>query len=189
MSIKVKCSTCGARLKAPDSAAGRPIHCPSCAQTVSIPAKDAAPPRTVAGAGESSDFESHPKRIGRFEAPHVRKEFEALATEFEDRRAHRLAAEKAEDAADADLTGAISLGFGATSVLCLVMGCLTLGLSYWASAPLAIVGAGFGAFSRSRLRIVGLALNLLALVPAVMAFRAAWTAAGAPETVPQPFVR
>lgn len=189
MSIKVKCSICGARLKAPDSAAGRPLDCPHCAQTVSVPSKVAAPPRTVAGPGESSDFESHPKTIGKFEAPHVRKEFEELATEFEDRRAHRLAAEKAEDAADADLTGAISLGFGATSVLCLVMGCLTLGLSYWASAPLAIIGAGVAAFSRSRLRIVGLTLNLLALAPAAIAFHAAWTAARALATVPQPFVR
>ncbi len=189
MSIKVKCSTCGARLKAPDSAAGRPLDCPNCAQTVSVPSKLTAPPRTVAGPGESSDCESHPKRIGKFEAPHERKEFEELATEFEDRRGHRLATEKAEDAADADLPGAISLGLCAISVFCLVVGCLTLGLSYWASAPLAIVGAGVAAFSRSRLRVVGLTLNLLALVPAAMAFHAAWTAAGVPETIPQPFVR
>jgi DNA-directed RNA polymerase subunit RPC12/RpoP len=189
MSIKVKCSTCGARLKAPDAAAGRPLDCPNCAQTVAVPSKAAAPPRTVAGPGESSDFESHPKPIGKFEAPHVRKEFEELATEFEDRRAHRLAAAKAEDAAEADLPGAISLVLCATSVFCLVMGCLTFGLSYWVSAPLAVVGAGFAAYSHSRLRIVGLTLNLLALIPAAMAFRAAWTAAGMPETTPQPFLR
>ena len=62
MAIKVKCPTCGARLKAPEAAAGRPLDCPHCAQTVPVPARAAGdpragtPPPSVAGSGESLEL-------------------------------------------------------------------------------------------------------------------------------------
>jgi regulator of protease activity HflC (stomatin/prohibitin superfamily) len=37
MSIAVACPTCGAKLKAPDNAAGRKVKCPKCQQPVAVP--------------------------------------------------------------------------------------------------------------------------------------------------------
>lgn len=189
MSIKVKCPSCGAKLKAPDAAAGRPLDCPHCAQVVPVPPPAAAPPPAVAGPGESSEVEGHTPRPARPPASDRAEMFEQVAHEYEDRLAHRGEEAAAADAAEADLPGAIGLGLGAVAVACLVLGCFTCGLTYWAAAPVAVAGAGCAAFSRSRLRAVGLAVNLLALVPAVIAFRAAWLATGGPDPAPQPFVR
>jgi hypothetical protein len=189
MSIKVKCPTCGARLKAPDAAAGRPLDCPHCAQAVPVPARAAAPPPSVAGPGEASAPEGRRGRGDGPSEPGLRQAFDELAEAHEERRAYRRADAADEDAAEADLPGAIGLGLGAAALLCLVMGCFTCGVTYWLAAPLAAAGAGCAAFSRSRLRAWALALNLLTLVPAVVAFRTAWTAASRPEPEPEPFVR
>jgi hypothetical protein len=186
MPIKVRCSTCGARLKAPDRAAGRPLDCPHCAQVVTVPPQAAAPPPAVAGPGESSDVEGRP---GGRQSESVRQYFDHLADEFEDRRHHRLEAVTTEDATEADRIGAAALGLGVVAAACLAMGCFTCGLTYWAAAPVAAAGTACAAFSQSRLRLPGLAFNLLVLIPAVVAFRAAWSAAGMPESQPQPFVR
>jgi hypothetical protein len=70
-----------------------------------------------------------------------------------------------------------------------VMGIFTCGLTYWLAAPVALAGAGCAAFSRSRLRVIGLVVNLLILVPGVLTFKAAWTAATAPAPELQPFLR
>jgi hypothetical protein len=189
MPIKVRCSTCGARLKAPDKAAGRPLDCPHCSQVVAVPKPAAAPPPSVAGRGEASDVERSPSR-GQSTAPSIRHElYEQLAHEIEDGRSHRREAALAEDAADADRIGALGLALAALSALSLLMGCLTLGLSFWAAAPFAAAGAGCAAFSHSRLRVVGLAVNLLLLIPAVLILRTLWAAVVAPQLPPQPFVR
>lgn len=37
MSIDIHCSTCGAKGRAPDSAAGRKVRCPECGQPVAVP--------------------------------------------------------------------------------------------------------------------------------------------------------
>jgi hypothetical protein len=184
--IKVRCSTCGAKLKAPDSAAGRPLDCPHCAQVVPVPAPATLPPPAVAGRGESYHYDG---RITIRPKPPRKPTFDELADEIEDRHKHRLEDAATEDAADADLPGAISLGLGLTATLCLLAGCFTCGLTYWAAAPIAAAGAGCAAFSHSRLRAAGFFLNLVVMIPAVLAFRAAWTTAAAPVTEAQPFVR
>jgi hypothetical protein len=176
MSIKVKCPTCGARLKAPDAAAGRPLDCPHCAQAVPVPPQAAAPSPSVVAPVEAP-------------APQGRREtLDELADDLEVRREQRRAAEAEADAAEADLLGAIGLGLGAAALLCVAMGCFTCGLTYWLAAPLAAAGTGCAAFSRSRLRTWALALNLLVMVPAVITFRTAWNAASRPETEPVPFL-
>jgi hypothetical protein len=189
MSIKVRCPTCGARLKAPNAAAGRPLDCPHCAQVVPVPARAAAPPPSVAGPGAASEPEGRRGPGDGPAEPGRRPAFDALAEAVEDRREHRRVDAAAEDAADADLVGAIGLGLGAAAILCLVLGCFTCGVTYWLAAPLAAAGAGCAVFSRSRLRAVVLALNLLTLIPAVVVFRTAWTAASRPEPEPQSFAR
>lgn len=156
------------------------------AQVVPVPAKAAEPPPSVAGPGESSHFDG---RITIRPKPPVRPTFDELAEEIEDRHKHRLEDAAIEDAADADLPGAISLGLALTATVCLLAGCFTCGLTYWVAAPIAAAGAGCAAFSHSRLRLTGLAFNLIVMIPAVIAFRAAWLAATAPVSEAQPFVR
>jgi hypothetical protein len=188
MAIKVKCPTCGAKLKAPDAAAGRPLDCPHCSQAVPVPPQAAAPPPSVAGHGESSAVEGR-LRESRSPAPRHRPDFDQLAEDFEERRARVRTEAVVEDTEAADRLGAVSLGLGLTAVACLVMGCFTCGLTYWLAAPIAVAGAGCAAFSQSRLRVVGLAANLLILIPAAVAFHAAWTTVTAPAPEPQPFLR
>jgi hypothetical protein len=189
MPIKVRCSTCGARLKAPDKAAGRPLDCPHCSQVVPVPVPAAAPPPSVAGPGETSDVVTKPEKK-RPPPPADRHElFEQLAHEIEDNRSHRLEAAAVEDTADADKPGALGLALAAASALCLLAGCLTMGLSYWCAAPLAAGGAGCAAVSHSRLRVIGLVVNVLLFIPAVLLLRTMIAAAVAPELPPQPFVR
>jgi hypothetical protein len=60
--------------------------------------------------------------------------------------------------------------FGVIAVLCLLLGCFTCGLTYFAAAPLAAVGAGCSAFGRSNMRVAGLAINILTLIPAIILF-------------------
>jgi hypothetical protein len=187
MSIKLRCPICGAKLKAPDAAAGRPLDCPHCAQAVPVPSMAAAPP-AVAGPGESAGVEGR-RRPGV--APHMppNPRVDALIDAFEDRRAHLRAEAAVEDDSVVDRIGFVGLLLAAASAGCLVMGIFTCGLSYWLAAPLALAGAGCSAFSQSRLRVIGLVANLLILVPAAMTFRTAWSAVTAPAPEPQPFLR
>jgi hypothetical protein len=187
MAIKLRCPTCGAKLKAPDAAAGRPLDCPHCAQAVAVPSVAASPPPSVAGQGESVGVEGRRRPVEPHMAPnpHV----DALIDAYEDRRAHQRAESAAEDASIADRIGFVGLLFAGASAACLAMGMFTCGLSYWLAAPLALAGAACSAFSQSRLRAVGLVVNLLILAPGVLTFKAAWSAVTAPAPEPQPFLR
>ena len=187
MAIKVRCSTCGAKLKAPDNAAGRPLDCPHCAQAVRVPFAAAAPPPSVAGLGESSAVEGRRRAVEPHLAPNPG--VDAMIEAYEDRKARKRAEDVAEEATIADRIGFVGLLFAAASAGCLVMGIFTCGLTYWLAAPVALVGAGCSAFSHSRLRVIGLAANLLLLAPSIMTFKAAWSAVTAPSPEPQPFVR
>lgn len=187
MAIKLRCPTCGAKLKAPDAAAGRPLDCPHCAQAVAVPCVAASPPHLVAGRGESAAVEGRRRPHEPHMAPNP--QIDAMIDAYEDRRAHQRAEADAEDASIVDRIGFTALLLAAGAAACLVMGIFTCGLTYWLAAPLALAGAGCSACSRSRLRVVGLVANLLILAPAAMTFRAAWIAATAPAPEPQPFLR
>jgi hypothetical protein len=67
-----------------------------------------------------------------------------------------------------DTRGILSLIFGSLSVVCMLLGFFTCGLSFVAATLLAVAGAGLGFFSRGNLRVAGLTLNFLALVPAIV---------------------
>ena len=64
--------------------------------------------------------------------------------------------------------GVISLIFGCIAIVCLILGCCTLGITFYAAVPFATVGAIYGFFARGNLRVAGLVLNLLTLVPAII---------------------
>jgi hypothetical protein len=60
----------------------------------------------------------------------------------------------------------------------MLMGCFTCGLTYWAAVPFAGFGAFVGFFGRGNLRVAGLTLNLIALIPSVILLTMALGAAG-----------
>ncbi|HEY1378297.1 MAG TPA: hypothetical protein VGF55_15975 [Gemmataceae bacterium] len=186
MAIKLRCPTCGAKLKAPDAAAGRPLDCPHCAQAVPVPSVAASPPPAVAGPGESAGVEGRRRPVEPHMAPNPR--VDALIDAYEDRRAHQRAEAVAEDESIADRIGFVGLMLAAASAACLVMGMFTCGITYWLAAPVALAGAGCSVFSHSRLKVVGLVVNLLILAPGVVTFKTAWTAVTAPAPEPKPFL-
>jgi hypothetical protein len=52
--------------------------------------------------------------------------------------------------------------------VCLLLGCFTCGVTYWAAVPFALVGGVVGFFGHGNMRVAGLVLNLLALIPATI---------------------
>lgn len=71
------------------------------------------------------------------------------------------------DGEGTDAPGVISLIFGCLAVLCLLMGCFTCGATYYAAVPFALLGGLVGFFGRGNMRVAGLLLNFLALIPAI----------------------
>ena len=71
-------------------------------------------------------------------------------------------------AGQTDGPGVIGLIFGAVAMVCLLMGPFTCGLSLFAAAPLAGVGGAAAFFGKGNMKVAGIALNLLALVPSIL---------------------
>ncbi|NUQ61129.1 MAG: DUF4339 domain-containing protein [Pirellulales bacterium] len=71
-----------------------------------------------------------------------------------------------------DPAGVISLICGILALVCIVLGCLACGLGGFVTYPLAalfaVAGLIAGFFARGNLRVAGILLNALALVPAVL---------------------
>ena len=67
-----------------------------------------------------------------------------------------------------DAPGVIGLVLGVVAIICLLMGCFTCGLTYYAAAPLALVGGICSFFGRGNMKVAGLVLNLLTLIPAII---------------------
>jgi len=88
------------------------------------------------------------------------------------------------DASSTDTPGVLGVVFGAVAVLCLLLGCVTCGLTYFAAAPLAAVGAGCSCFGRGNMRVAGLALNILTLIPAIVLFGMMFFGAGVAAIAP-----
>lgn len=76
--------------------------------------------------------------------------------------------------------------FGVLAVVCLLFGCFTCGVTYFAAAPLAAVGAVCSGFGRGNMRVAGLALNILTLIPAIALFGIVLFGAGAGAIAPPP---
>ena len=68
---------------------------------------------------------------------------------------------------ETDVFGVVGIVLGIVAVVCLLMGCFTCGMTYFAAAPLAAVGTGCSAFGRGNMRVGGLVLNILTLIPAI----------------------
>ena len=69
---------------------------------------------------------------------------------------------------ETDAPGVIGLIFGAVAMVCFLMGWITCGVTWYAVVPLAGVGGGAAFFGRGNMKVAGIVLNLLALVPVLI---------------------
>jgi hypothetical protein len=185
---KVKCPHCAATMSAPDGADGKVVSCPACTKKFQVQIfdelpeveEDAAPPKPSVPVEtrpsrrrrdrEDGEKEEQPTRRRREsdedeEAPQGRRP-RGKDDEHEDGPPRRGWGRKYADGRT-DTFGVISLILGILSVVCLFLGCCTCGFTYYAAVPMAGAGAVVGFFGRTNLRVAGLALNFLALVPAI----------------------
>jgi predicted Zn finger-like uncharacterized protein len=159
MSVVADCPSCGTPMRIPDAVDARHVRCPKCGAHLALAEPPAAPPPRRAPPPD----EEGPRRPRR---PPARRRREEWDDDPEADRYDPPPGRRAREGTDAP--GVISLVFGCISVVCLMMGCFTFGLTYIAAAPLALVGGACGFFGRGNLRVAGLVLNLLVLVPAVV---------------------
>jgi hypothetical protein len=186
--IKVKCPHCNATINAPEEANGKIVSCPACAKKFQVrifdelpTVKDDAPPEPSA-AGEARPSHRRQDREDDPEEERPARRRRERDEDEDDRPRRRSRDEDEEDEDDrprrrrgvrngaeskTDTFGVISLIFGAISLVCLFLGCCTCGVTYYAAVPMAGVGAVLGFFGRANLRVAGLVLNFLALVPAI----------------------
>lgn len=79
---------------------------------------------------------------------------------------------------ETDTFGIIGLILGIIAVVCLLLGCFTCGLTYFVAAPLALIGGICSFFGRGGMKVAGLVLNVLTLIPGVIVFGMMVTGAG-----------
>jgi hypothetical protein len=89
-----------------------------------------------------------------------------------------------ESAPPTDVCGIVGLVLGIIAVVCLLLGCVTCGLTYFVAAPLALVGGAFSLFGREGMKVAGLALNVLTLIPGVVLLVLFLIGAGANAVAP-----
>jgi len=185
MTMTVSCPTCGARLKAPEDSAGKTVKCPKCGAGMVIPAAAPPPPPVVTARPRPApepedDQDDEPPRPSRRRSSR-RRVTEEYEEDYDNRPVRRA------DESGTDAPGVLGLVFGVVAVLCLLLGCFTCGMTYFAAAPLAAVGAGCSAFGRGNMQVAGLALNILTLIPAIVLFGMMLFGAGAGAiTLPPP---
>lgn len=189
---KVKCPHCAATLSAPEEADGKVVKCPACAKKFQVKvfdelpeaSEDAVPPKPASHAearpsqrrreGEDDEKEERPKRRRNSDGDEGRRRGRARdrdeegEEEDDDSPPRRRGWGRRNGEGKTDTFGVISLVLGIVSVVCLFLGCCTCGFTYYAAIPMAGAGAALGFFGRSNMRVAGIALNCVALVPAII---------------------
>jgi hypothetical protein len=168
--IRFTCPNCQKKLRAPESAAARIFRCPKCGQSQVVPPPVRSPdpiltepevlsPKSSSLAipsyqGDLSpfDFDSQPEPIG-----HVHR-VEHFHSGFIETRTRT----------ETDAPGVISLIFGCIALLCMLLGCLTYGITCLVAVPFALIGAACGFGAKGNLRVAGLVLNLLVFIPVLV---------------------
>jgi hypothetical protein len=197
MPFITRCPACGKQARAPSTAVGKMLRCPQCGQSFSpvpleqaTPAPQARPQPAAPVTAKVADTRPCPfcaepiqaaakkcKHCGEMLDPTLRaaaaaqerprREYDAVVEEdMEDEDYEVETRRRKADRTDAP--GVISLIFGCISVVCLLLGCVTCGVTLYAGTVFAALGAVLGLFGRGNLRVAGLVLNLLALIPAAI---------------------
>lgn len=206
--ITVSCPFCGLKAQVPASRAGHKVRC-RCGQAIQVPGgpppakppsvppkpqghvttlppvpapKPSPPaPRPKTEEAELDDDESRMR--SRRRSGRNKDEPRDDDRDPEPRRATRYLV--LEKAANNDAPGVISLVFGCLATACMLMGCFTCGGTYFAAVPFALIGGGIGFFGKGNLRVAGIVLNAVVLVPATVLLVMFVMAAGA-ASLPKP---
>ena len=159
--VRVTCPTCNAELEIGEEHLGQEVECGSCL-----------------GAFKAEDPKSK-KKPYKMQRP----KDDDRDDDDDDRSSRRKKRRRRDDDEDdydysppsgrggqseTDAPGIIGLIFGCIAIVCLLLGCFTCGMTYFAAAPLALVGGIISFFARGNLKVAGLVLNVLALIPAIL---------------------
>lgn len=171
------CPKCHSRFQTPEGLANQYVKCPQC-QTIftviSIPAfPNPIPPSVPDSQTEPIVHTLTPSAIL----------LESSASSFHNLRDDeeeipRQRREKASREGDGtDAPGVISLIFGCLAMLCALFGCLTFvvagyvavgfAVMAYVAVPFALIGGLVGFYGKRNMRVAGLLLNFLAVIPAV----------------------
>jgi HEAT repeat protein len=179
MSISVTCSSCGKTLNVPETAIGKSVRCPMCKTAIQVPRAQpwpTVPQVNLPEVKRSADNVQSPRTSAGIQAT-----AQSRANEQRGRNSNYLDVQRSESSAPApqisvvvnqveskaDAPGVIGLIFGVLSLLCTALVCCTAGISGFVAIPFAVIGAGCSFFGRGNLRVAGIVLNFLALVPAI----------------------
>jgi hypothetical protein len=164
MPIPIVCPSCAAKLRAAEGMAGRVTRCPKCGTQVVVPKDFREVPQPARVQPPALQFKTPP-----VPAPHIENGRGPRNNAEEDERPRGfLGVVVVQQGGHTDAPGVISLIFGCLSVACLLLGCFTCGITYWAAVPFALVGGIVGFFGQGNMRVAGLVLNFLALIPATI---------------------
>jgi HEAT repeat protein len=154
--IRFQCPTCRNPIALTPDHAGQKIPCPQCGQRLQVPQAPAGLAKTVLGEtlpATRPPVAFPPQVIEPVAVTHVPAGPTVVIVN--------------QRQGEADPFGIISLIFGAIAVVCLLAGCLLYGIPWVVAVPMAMVGVVLGFFAKGNLKVAGLTLNALALVPAV----------------------
>ncbi len=184
----VICPKCRRQARVPDSLMGHKVKCPGCDETFTAEVPASQPP--------SAPKEAEPRKSARTDDDAVsdrtrsgRKRDEEKDAEDDRPRRSRSQQDEEEDESrrkrsrhdddeeparrrppvasqGADVCGIISVVIGGVSIVLLPIGCCC-GPLWFGVIPLALAGCILTIWARSTMRIIGLILNILAILPSI----------------------
>jgi predicted Zn finger-like uncharacterized protein len=156
--IRVTCPTCNAELEIGEEHLGKEVECGSCLQafTAEDPKSKKTPykMRRPKDRADDDEEEDRPSRRRRRDDDEGDYDYSPPGSR--------------NGGSGSDAPGIIGLIFGCVAVVCLVLGCFTCGMTYFAAAPLALVGGIVSCFARGNLKVAGIVLNVLVLIPGIL---------------------
>lgn len=175
--IVASCPKCRCQLQAPEALANRRVKCPYC-QTIftvismpagSLPARSSPPDSQIEPIVHTLTMSAALLESSASSFHNLKND------EGEFLRQRRGDASREGDGTDAP--GVISLIFGCLAMLCALFGCLTFvvtaylamvfAVTAYVAVPFALIGGLVGFYGKRNMRVAGLLLNFLALIPAV----------------------
>lgn len=172
--FRVRCPTCNAELELDAAHAGKEVECGSCLQVFTAPDK----------AEKKKPYKARPDRDADEEEDRPsRRRHRPRRDDYDE---YDYSPPRARGGAPSDVPGVVGLVLGCVAIICLVLGCFTCGATYVIAVPLALAGGVFSFFGKTGLRVAGLVLNILVLIPAVIIIGLWFLGMGAAVIAPGP---